>query len=71
MSDGTLSMSVEDKSLWKAPLAREIAVILVIKLALLLAIKAIWFDHPAIPANAEQQVSAHLLGNPASPPTPR
>ncbi|MDF3935891.1 cytochrome oxidase putative small subunit CydP [Pseudomonas citronellolis] len=58
-------MSSEDHSFWTTPLAREIAVILVIKLALLMAIKAIWFDHPTIPVDAERQVSAHLLGTPA------
>ncbi|WP_435608144.1 cytochrome oxidase putative small subunit CydP [Pseudomonas knackmussii] len=63
-------MPVEDKPFWKIPLAREIAVILVIKLALLLAIKAIWFDHPTVPADGDRQVSAHLLGKSASLPTP-
>lgn len=63
-------MSAEHKSVWKIPLVREITVILVIKLALLLAIKAIWFDHSTVPVDGDRQVSAHLLGNPASLPTP-
>ena len=31
-------------SVWRIPLVREIAVILLIKLTLLLSIKAIWFN---------------------------
>lgn len=62
-------MSPADKSVWKHPLVREIAVVVLIKLALLFAIKAIWFDHPALPTDSEQQVSAHLLGTAATLPT--
>ncbi|PWU26397.1 hypothetical protein DK254_27895 [Pseudomonas sp. RW407] len=51
-------------------LVRELAAIVLIKLALLLAIKAIWFDHPTLPVEGERQVSAHLLGTPAPTSTP-
>ncbi|WP_236715577.1 cytochrome oxidase putative small subunit CydP [Pseudomonas sp. BMS12] len=40
---------------------REITAILLIKLALLLAIKAIWFDAPTIPENGAARVDAHLF----------
>jgi len=53
---------------WRIPLVRELAVILLIKLALLLAIKAIWFSAPTVPPEGTAQVAAHLLA--AAPPTP-
>ena len=45
---------------WRIPLVRELAVVLLLKLALLMAIKVIWFSAPSEPADA--QVGAHLLG---------
>ena len=44
-------------------LIKEIAVILVIKLAVLLVIKAVWFDKPTIPKNYTPEVQQHLLGS--------
>lgn len=49
---------------WRIPLVRELAVVLLLKLVLLLAIKAIWFDAPSAPADAEARVGTHLLGGP-------
>lgn len=54
---------------WRIPLVREIAVILLIKLALLLGIKAIWFNEPTVPLDGQQRVETHLLGKPATPPS--
>lgn len=51
------------QSLWRIPLVRELTVILLIKLALLLTIKAIWFDHPTVPADGSHVTSQHLLGD--------
>lgn len=51
---------------WKIPLVRELAIILLIKLALLLAIKAIWFDQPTVPDDGSRITSQHLLGEPQS-----
>ncbi|WP_455231368.1 cytochrome oxidase putative small subunit CydP [Geopseudomonas aromaticivorans] len=51
---------------WRIPLVREIAVILLIKLAILLTIKAVWFTEPTVPENGSQRVSERLLG-PAQP----
>ena len=59
----------EPPSPWRIALVREIAVILLIKLALLLAIKAIWFNAPTVPVDAQQSVASHLLGEPATPPS--
>ncbi|CAB1212621.1 cytochrome oxidase putative small subunit CydP [Acinetobacter bouvetii] len=44
-------------------LVREIAIILIIKIALLLTIKHIWFDAPTIPQNFDNQVAEHIAGN--------
>ena len=63
-------MPLPSQSFRRTPLAREIAVILLVKLALLLAIKAIWFSTPSLPENESEQVSAHLLGDPQRQPQP-
>ena len=47
----------------KNRLVKEIAVILVIKLAVLLVIKVVWFDKPTIPKNYTPEVQQHLLGS--------
>lgn len=62
MSDQQPSTSV-----WRIPLVREIAVILLIKLTLLLGIKAIWFNEPTVPSDGQQRVEAHLFGPAAAP----
>ena len=49
-------------SLWRVALVREITVILLIKLTLLLAIKAIWFNEPTVPRDGQQRVEQHLFG---------
>ena len=51
-------------SLWRVALVREITVILLIKLTLLLAIKAIWFNEPTVPRDGQQRVEQHLFGQP-------
>lgn len=48
---------------WRIPLVRELTVILLLKLAILLTIKAIWFDAPTVPENGSERVGAHLLGS--------
>lgn len=55
---------------WRIPLVRELAVILLIKLTLLLAIKSIWFSAPTVPREGTAQVAAHLLATPPTPPLP-
>ena len=47
-------------------LIREIAIILIIKVALLLTIKHIWFDAPTIPKNFDNQVAEHIAGDNSS-----
>lgn len=41
----------------------EIAVILIIKVAILLAIKNIWFDAPTIPKDFDNQVAERIAGS--------
>jgi hypothetical protein len=48
----------------KTPLAREIAVILLIKLALLMGIHALWFATPAPLMDERDTVALHVLGTP-------
>lgn len=55
----------EPSSPWRIPLVREIAVILLIKLTLLLSIKAIWFNEPTVPEDGQQRIEHHLFGQPA------
>ena len=57
---------VPPQSPWRIPLVREIAVILLVKLAILLTIKAVWFTEPTVPVNGSERVSERLLG-PAQP----
>jgi len=55
---------------WRIPLVREIGIVLLVKLAILLTIKNIWFTEPTVPVNGSKRVSERLLGtsqpNPAS-----
>ena len=46
-------------------LVREITIILIIKIALLLMIKHIWFDAPTIPKNFDSQVAERIAGSPS------
>lgn len=46
-------------------LIREIAVILIIKIALLMTIKHIWFDAPTIPKDFDNQVAERIAGSPS------
>ena len=55
-------MSLVPKNLNKR-ITREIAIILIIKVAILLVIKNIWFDAPTIPKNFDNQVAEHIAGD--------
>lgn len=57
--------------MWRIALVREIAAILLIKLVLLFAIKAIWFDAPTVPEDGLSRVATHLLGNSSTESPPR
>ena len=55
------------QSPWRIPLVREIGIILLIKLAILLTIKAVWFTEPTVPVNGSERISERLFG-PATQP---
>lgn len=59
---------VPPQSPWRIPLVREIGVILLLKLVILLGIKAVWFSEPTVPANGSERVSERLLGTPRPSP---
>ena len=46
-------------------LVREIVIILIIKIALLMTIKHIWFDAPTIPKDFDNQVAERIAGSPS------
>ncbi|MFW1800312.1 cytochrome oxidase putative small subunit CydP [Acinetobacter nematophilus] len=46
-------------------LVREIAIILIIKIAFLMTIKHIWFDAPTIPKDFDNQVAERIAGSPS------
>jgi len=59
---------VPPQSPWRIPLVREIGIILLVKLAILLTIKAVWFSEPTVPVNGSELVSERLLGTPQTSP---
>lgn len=44
-------------------LVKELAIILVIKVIVLMGVKAIWFDAPTVPQNGTERVEQRLLGS--------
>ncbi|WP_266125835.1 cytochrome oxidase putative small subunit CydP [Acinetobacter bereziniae] len=57
-----MSLKPNDLNRW---LVREIAIILIIKIALLMTIKHIWFDAPTIPKDFDNQVAERIAGSPS------
>lgn len=54
---------MKDKFDWtNRKLVREIAIILVIKVACLMVIKAIWFSAPTVPEDTGR-IAQHIAGN--------
>jgi len=51
----------------KKPLAKEIGLILLIKLVLLMGIRSVWFDAPVAVKDDSAHVGQHLLGSPSVP----
>ena len=61
--DGLILMSLMQKDSNRR-IKIEIAVILIIKVAILMVIKNIWFDAPTIPKNFDNQVAERIAGSP-------
>jgi len=55
---------IPPQSPWRVPLVRDLGIVLLLKLVLLLAIKAVWFSEPTLPENGGARVGEHLLGAP-------
>ncbi|MFK3971695.1 cytochrome oxidase putative small subunit CydP [Pseudomonas sp. NPDC087358] len=51
----------------KHPLAKEIGLILLIKLVLLMGIRSVWFDAPVQVSDDGVQAGLHVLGAPPEP----
>ena len=47
--------------MFKSSLRRDIVLVLLVKVAILITIKNIWFDAPCIPENGSVRVAEHLL----------
>lgn len=52
----------------KHPLAKDIGLILLIKLVLLMGIRSVWFDAPVEVRDDGVQAGLHVLGAPPEPP---
>lgn len=60
----------QPSSPWRIPLVREIIIILIIKLAIMISIKNIWFTEPVVPKDGIERVSERLLGANEHPSQP-
>ena len=60
MRRSSMNMSSQDQN---RRLIREITIILIIKVALLMVIKHIWFDAPTIPKDFNNQVAERIAGD--------
>lgn len=54
--------------MFKSSLKRDIVLVLLVKVAILITIKNVWFDAPSIPENGSVRVADHLLDSRGSNP---
>lgn len=54
--------------MFKSSLRRDVVLVLVVKVALLMVIRNLWFDAPSIPENGSARVAEHLLDKRESNP---
>jgi len=54
--------------MFESSLRRDVVLVLVVKVALLMVIKNLWFDAPSIPENGSARVAEHLLDKRESNP---
>lgn len=55
-------MAEKPRSPWRIPLVRDMALVLLLKLALLFLIKIIWFDAPTAPVEGTQRMDQQFFG---------
>ena len=54
--------------MFKSSLKRDIVLVVLVKVAILITIKNVWFDAPSIPENGSVRVADHLLDSRGSNP---
>ncbi|EWC39417.1 hypothetical protein GFL09_03635 [Pseudomonas stutzeri] len=54
--------------MFRSSLRRDVVLVLLVKVALLITIKNVWFDAPSIPENGSVRVADHLLDSRGSNP---
>ncbi len=55
-------MARKQRSPWRIPLVRDMALVLLLKIALLLRIKIIWFDAPPAAVDGTQRMDQQFFG---------
>jgi hypothetical protein len=58
----------KEVGMFKSSLRRDIVLVLLVKVAILITIKNVWFDAPSIPENGSVRVADHLLDSRGSNP---
>ncbi|AWM58697.1 hypothetical protein C6Y58_04170 [Stutzerimonas stutzeri] len=54
--------------MFKSSLRRDVVLVVLVKVAILITIKNVWFDAPSIPENGSVSVADHLLDSRGSNP---
>ncbi|MCP3433821.1 cytochrome oxidase putative small subunit CydP [Stutzerimonas stutzeri] len=54
--------------MFKSSLRRDVVLVVLVKVAILITIKNVWFDAPSIPENGSVHVADHLLDSRGSNP---
>jgi hypothetical protein len=55
------TLKCKELGMFRSSLRRDIALVLLVKLAILITIKTIWFDAPSTPENGSARVAEYLL----------
>jgi hypothetical protein len=61
-------MAKKPRSPWRIPLVRDMALVLLLKFALLFLIKIIWFDAPTAPVDGTQRMDQQFFGSASALP---
>jgi len=63
-----LGRSRKEVGMFKSSLGRDVVLVVLVKVAILITIKNVWFDAPSIPENGSVRVADHLLDSRGSNP---